>query len=123
MKLCDTCIYGSKTEYFKPCIIYRDNCEYYEREEDMKAIIQIDVPDYQIGQEVSIYFKDTMMIKGIVQEPKTGHWIEKDGFDGDVYYDCSECGESWITIEGTPWDNAWNYCPNCGARMESEDKE
>lgn len=34
----------------------------------MKAIIQIDVPDYQIGQEVSIYFKDTMMIKGIVQE-------------------------------------------------------
>lgn len=30
MKLCDTCIYGSKTEYFKPCIIYRDDCEYYE---------------------------------------------------------------------------------------------
>lgn len=51
------------------------------------------------------------------QEPKTGHWIEKDGFDGDVYYDCSECGESWTTIEGTPWDNEWNYCPNCGARM------
>lgn len=35
----------------------------------MKAIIEVDVPDYQIGQEVSIYFKDTMMIKGIVQEP------------------------------------------------------
>lgn len=51
------------------------------------------------------------------QEPKTGHWIEKDGFDGDVYYDCSECGESWTTIEGTPWDNVWNYCPSCGARM------
>ena len=48
---------------------------------------------------------------------KTGHWIEKDGFDGDVYYDCSECGESWTTIEGTPWDNEWNYCPNCGCRM------
>jgi DNA-directed RNA polymerase subunit RPC12/RpoP len=135
----------------------------------MKAIIELDVPEFQIGQEVSIYFKDTMMIKGIVQapcgdaisrqavldllfnsyikteltsigdaskeyaelcvdelnelpsvkpqEPKTGHWIEKDGFDGDVYYDCSECGESWTTIEGTPWDNEWNYCPNCGARM------
>jgi DNA-directed RNA polymerase subunit RPC12/RpoP len=35
----------------------------------MKAIIELDVPDYQIGQEVSIYFKDTMMIKAIVQEP------------------------------------------------------
>lgn len=35
----------------------------------MKAIIEIDIPDFQIGQEVSIYFKDTMMIKGTVQEP------------------------------------------------------
>lgn len=35
----------------------------------MKAIIELDVPDYQIGQKVSIYFKDTMMIKAIVQEP------------------------------------------------------
>ena len=41
----------------------------------MKAIIEVNVPDFQIGQEVSIYFKDTMMIKGIVQEPKTGEWI------------------------------------------------
>lgn len=49
------------------------------------------------------------------QEPKTGYWIEKDGFDGDVYYDCSDCGESWTTIEGTPWDNGMKYCPNCGA--------
>jgi hypothetical protein len=35
----------------------------------MKAIIELDVPEFQIGQEVSIYFKDTMMIKGIVQAP------------------------------------------------------
>ena len=33
MKLCDTCTYGDKTEYFKPCIIYRDDCEYYERKD------------------------------------------------------------------------------------------
>lgn len=52
-----------------------------------------------------------------IQTIKTGHWIEKDGFDGDVYYDCSECGESWATIEGTPWDNEWDYCPSCGAKM------
>ena len=34
----------------------------------MKAIIKLDIPDYQIGQEVSIYFKDTMMIKGVVEK-------------------------------------------------------
>lgn len=58
-----------------------------------------------------------MDLPSVEQEPKTGNWIEKDGFDGDVYYDCSECGESWTTIEGTPWDNKWDYCPSCGARM------
>ena len=51
---------------------------------------------------------------------KTGHWIEQDGYDGDTYYDCSECGESFCLIEGTPTDNLYNYCPNCGAKMEGE---
>ena len=30
----------------------------------MKAIITVDVPEHQIGQEVSVYFKDTMCING-----------------------------------------------------------
>lgn len=51
-----------------------------------------------------------------------GKWIEKDGWDGDVYYDCSVCGESWTTIEGTPWDNDMNYCPHCGAKMEGAEE-
>ncbi len=55
-----------------------------------------------------------------LQSVKTGKWIKKDGWDGDVYYDCSVCGESWTTIEGTPWDNDMNYCPHCGAKMEGE---
>ncbi len=53
------------------------------------------------------------------QEAKIGKWIEQDGFDGDVYYDCSVCGESWVLIEGTPKENGMNYCPHCGAKMES----
>lgn len=47
-----------------------------------------------------------------------GHWIEKDWVDGDTYYDCSACGHSWVTIEGTPQDNEMNYCPYCGAHMD-----
>lgn len=55
----------------------------------------------------------------IEAEPvRHGHWIEKDGFDGDTYYDCSACGHSWVTIEGTPQDNEMNYCPYCGAHMD-----
>lgn len=32
------------------------------------AYIKIKVPKWQIGQEVSIYFKDTMYVKGICEE-------------------------------------------------------
>ena len=55
---------------------------------------------------------------------QTGKWIEKEDYNLDTYYDCSECGESFCLIDGTPADNLYKYCPNCGARMtESEDKE
>ena len=71
MKLCDTCIYKNKYELEKPCVIYSDHCKLYKKDKgNVKAIIEIDVPEFQIGQEVSIYFKDTMMIKGIVRECK-----------------------------------------------------
>ena len=50
-------------------------------------------------------------------EREKGEWIEKEGYDGDTYYDCSVCGNSWTTIEGTPWDNGMDFCPNCGADM------
>lgn len=49
----------------------------------MRAIIEVEVPDYQIGQEVNIYFKDTMMIKGIVKEPK---WDRLYGWLNDMRY-------------------------------------
>lgn len=47
------------------------------------------------------------------QEPKTGHWINHQE-DRWIYAKCSECG--------TVHDTRTNYCPNCGAKMESEDK-
>jgi len=52
------------------------------------------------------------------QDAKTGHWIEKEDYNLDTYYDCSVCGESWSMIDGTPWENGMNYCPHCGAKME-----
>ena len=69
-------------------------------------------------REMQSYVNQLPAYAGVVR--KVGVWIEKDGWDGDVYYDCSACGESWTTIEGTPWDNGMNYCPHCGAKMEGE---
>lgn len=50
----------------------------------------------------------------VTLQPKTGHWIEEDVFDGDVAYRCSECNELFWLESGTPKDNEYNFCPKCG---------
>lgn len=52
-----------------------------------------------------------LAIKALEQEPKTGHWI----FDEilDKHYYCSECKSMGVDY--------WDYCPNCGAKMEVEE--
>lgn len=52
-----------------------------------------------------------------VPQKMRGKWIEREDYYEDTYYDCSVCGESWTTIEGTPWDNGMNFCPHCGSDM------
>lgn len=49
---------------------------------------------------------------------RRGRWETKDGWDGDEYYACSSCGAEFVLIDGTPSDNDYNYCPNCGAKMD-----
>lgn len=36
-----------------------------------KAIIELEVPEWQIGEEVSVYFPDTMRAKGKCKRKKT----------------------------------------------------
>lgn len=35
-------------------------------------------------------------------------------------FECSRCGMAFTLYEGTPKDNDYNYCPNCGADMRGE---
>ena len=41
-----------------------------------------------------------------------------DSYDG-TYFECSRCGEKWELTCGSPADNHLNYCPDCGAEVES----
>lgn len=70
-----------------------------------------------IRSVISNILRHTKTVKDVAPV-KHGHWIEQDGYDGDTYYDCSACGHSWVTIEGTPQDNEMNYCPYCGAKLD-----
>ena len=57
------------------------------------------------------------------QEPKTGHWIKHNTPNNTYYYDCSLCGcvaPCTETADSYLWKLS-NFCPDCGARMESEE--
>ena len=59
----------------------------------------------------------SMAIKALKREPKTGRWIDRimeENADYDaIKYRCSKCGELFCCND--------NFCPNCGAKMESEE--
>ena len=42
-----------------------------------------------------------------------GRWIEQEKYTFGVMYDCSIC-DNRILDNG----HSWNYCPNCGAKMD-----
>ena len=53
-----------------------------------------------------------------VSAERVGEWTAEIGYEGEViYYECSNCKEAFSLLEGTPEENRYNYCPNCGARM------
>lgn len=52
------------------------------------------------------------------REKTSGKWIEEeDGYD-HVFYSCSVCGAGICTIDETPIEYGWKYCPECGSKME-----
>lgn len=55
------------------------------------------------------------------QEPKTGHWewVQYDANPEIGNFHCSEC--RYIPASFNMSAQKLNYCPNCGAKMESEE--
>ena len=51
-----------------------------------------------------------------VVEVRYGRWIEQEKYTFGVMYDCSIC-DNRILDNGY----SWNYCPNCGAKMDKEE--
>lgn len=49
---------------------------------------------------------------------KHGRWIDNQWIDYDEYLKCSKCGAT-VKLDSffdDIWD--WNYCPNCGTKMD-----
>lgn len=81
-----------------------------------------DVNDCIRGDCAKCYDALDMAEKALQQEPKRGKWIDK----GDFYV-CSECGNRMAyAVLDSELSQAYafmsDYCPHCGARMESDER-
>lgn len=63
---------------------------------------------------INLYPNGAVIIQQTIPQ---GEWKTVEGYDGDEYYECSNCGEPWVLYAGTPETNNMNFCPNCGADM------
>ena len=77
---------------------------------------QIDIPELtKNGRIMAVDILFHEVETALEEVPEHGQWIEREDAFGDIFYDCSMCGESWSTVEGNPWNNGMNYCPHCGS--------
>ena len=92
-----------------------------------RITITIDTPDtldtkdfvFEVDDALNMGFKHEYCMWTATQ--KRGRWIEyeTEGLEGGGITFCSCCGTgcTWGAFREV---NRFNYCPNCGARMENE---
>lgn len=50
------------------------------------------------------------------QMPK--NWIAEYIGDGDFAWKCPSCNDLFMLMIGTPQENNYHYCPNCGQKLD-----
>ena len=84
--------------------------EYIERETIKAAMIHYGFK----SQDMTVTeFVEDELPAADVAPVRHGRWIEKEKYTFGVMYDCSIC-DNRILDNG----HSWNYCPNCGAKMD-----
>lgn len=93
--------------------------DYIKREEITKYLfarekILYDAREVERQDEVFRVLQEVLKLHAAdVRENRNGQWkTDRDGF----YFFCSECGKMG-DLAGN-----WNYCPNCGASMQTKQK-
>lgn len=102
------------------------------KEEKEKAIdaLKISAPVMAMTQEEFNEYIQTLnkVMDWLEQEPKTGYWewVQYDYNPKLGNWHCSECRCVVIECVGKKEKGGiplYKYCPQCGVKMESEDKE
>ena len=81
------------------------------------AVIYLDVPEWQIGQPVTIYFPDTMRKRGtcvLLKEQEAVEPKKVKGYNPPMYtiyeYECEKCK--------SPMMNKQPFCMGCGRAVK-----
>ena len=91
--------------------------EYIKREYAVDAVADVyyNTPDINLSCEK--FEAAILKIQAADVAPvRHGRWVEKEKYTFGIMYDCSLC-ENRILDNGHPW----NYCPNCGAKMDEKE--
>lgn len=91
--------------------------------------IVIDIPSKWFDDMVREEFTEVDELCAVIQhgtppvtpQPKTGMWIKSRDSYGNNHFTCPFCEHDIATKYAGTWED--NYCSNCGARLESEDKK
>ena len=97
--------------------------EYIEREALMRRIKEIHCAECNSYHGVrcrACWVDDTLDYidcepAADVATVRRGRWVENGKYTFGIMYDCSLC-ENRILDNG----HHWNYCPNCGAKMDGD---
>ena len=91
----------------------------YIKREDLLELYRMDDPILNENGHVPL----PVIRQNIIDIPaadvapvRHGRWIEQEKYTFGVMYDCSIC-DNRILDNG----HSWNYCPNCGAKMDIQD--
>ena len=90
--------------------------EYIEREAAIKELMN-DAPE-QVGYSREDAADCIRYIDAADVVPvRHGRWISKNPHGYEWIFVCSNCGY----IDGYPFNDRSNYCPNCGAQMDEKE--
>jgi len=93
--------------------------DYIKREDALEAVERADTLDEAMDNVKG----DIYCPAADVAPVRHGRWVPTDESLGGH---CSNCGMECSSVE---WDDdylmkpTWNYCPNCGARMDGDEDE
>ena len=85
--------------------------EYIERESIYKILL-MENPFGWNNDDLAELFREAKAAD--VAPVVHGRWISKNHHGYEWVFVCSNCGY----IDGYPFNDRFNYCPNCGAKMD-----